>query len=216
LIVTGATADGEFFIVKGVPNSIRGFMNGKPITILRGLAPTYRPTAPDSKTVSAELKRLTDELAALSAKAPSSSVAAKTAAPAPMRASASPAATSARLAEKGAPAPTGTTSPALAPSSAKPQYITAKDVRVYQVTPNDPNLRTVIDNWAKVVGWNFLWDVDRDIPINGGDAKENDFKSAVRRVLASTEFGDLPVKPCFYSNDFIRVVPKTTKCNPNE
>lgn len=216
LIVTGATADGEFFIVKGVPASIRGFMNGKPITIVRGTPPAYRPAPVDPKTVNAELKRLTDELTLLTAKAPTAAAGA----------GANMANTPAVKAEGGAALgvsataakmPSATPAPGMpAAPITKPKHLTAADVTVYTVTPAQHDLRSVIDIWAKIVGWTSVWDIDRDIPINMADSKENDFRSAVRRVLAATEFGDLPAKPCFYSNNVVRVVRKTTKCNPNE
>ena len=219
LIVTGATADGEFFIVKGVPATIRGFMNGKPITIVRGTAPVMRPAA-DPKTMSTELKRLTDELAALSANAPATPAPPPAAGPAPVQVS------TAVVARGAVPTPASapnkiTTAVSLAPGKAsvtgrESKFITAADVVVYQVTPAQQDLRSVIGNWSQLVGWTSVWDIDRDIPINMADAKENDFRSAVRRLLAATELGDLPAKPCFYSNNVIRVVRKTTKCNPNE
>lgn len=218
LIVSGATADGEFFIVKGVPASIRGFMNGKPITIMRGTPPAFRPAPADPKVMDAELKRLTNELALLTSKAR---------APAEPGASASAAAAPAVKADSGILPPAGapaqkpqnvaTANPIVPASEAtKSKHLTAGDVVVYSVTPAQQDLRSVIGIWAKLVGWTSVWDIDRDIPINMADAKENDFRSAVRRVLAATEFGDLPAKPCFYSNNVVRIVRKTTKCNPNE
>ncbi|UTY55864.1 TcpQ domain-containing protein [Massilia sp. erpn] len=204
LVVGGATADGEFFIVKGVPASIRGFMNGKPITIMRGTPPVPRPAAVEPHNVNAELKRLTDELAALSSKA---------AATAP---GAAPAAAPAARAAVPATGAAAARTPLVLPAGTEPKILSASDVVVYQVTPAQHDLRTVIGHWARLVGWTSVWDIERDIPINMADAKENDFRSAVRRLLAATEFGDLPAKPCFYSNNVIRVVRKTTKCNPNE
>lgn len=217
LIVTGATADGEFFIVKGVPASIRGFMNGRPITIVRGTPPALRTAPADPKAVNAELKRLSDELTALTSKAPSlvepgvvgtPKIAPATKPSIGLIPAAAPIEQKVQMA---------TNNPAVAPvAGAKPKYLTASDVVVYSVTPAEQDLRSVIDIWAKIVGWTSVWDIDRDIPINMADSKENDFRSAVRRVLAATEFSDLPAKPCFYSNNVVRVVRKTMKCNPNE
>lgn len=218
LIVTGATADGEFFIVKGVPGSIRGYMNGKPITILRGTPPTFRSAPADPKVLNSELKRLTDELTLLTANAqaqPEAGASSNTAtAPvAKVNATVVPAdGTPGQKVQTAAPS-TAAVPPAAGP---KPRYLTPSDVVTYSVTPAQHDLRSVIDKWAKLVGWTAVWDIDRDIPINMADAKENDFRSAVRRVLAATEFSDLPAKPCFYSNSVVRVVRKTTKCNPNE
>jgi hypothetical protein len=218
LIVSGATADGEFFIVRGVPSSIRGFMNGKPITIVRGTPPALPPVPADPKAVNAELKRLTDELTLLTSKAPA------LAEPRARASTASAPATNANIGSAPTAGPAFQKGPAAAQDTAsvpvavgaKSKLLTAADVMVYSVTPAQHDLRSVIDIWAKIVGWTSVWDIDRDIPINMADSKENDFRSAVRRVLAATEFGDLPAKPCFYSNNVVRVVRKTTKCNPNE
>jgi len=217
LIVSGATADGEFFIVKGVPSSIRGFMNGKPITIVRGTPPAL-PPIPADKTVNADLKRLTDELTLLTSKAPAlaKSRASTSTAPAPgTNADIGAIPTAGPGAQKG-PVPSQGNATLPVAVGMKSKLLTAADVMVYSVTPAQHDLRSVIDIWAKIVGWTSVWDIDRDIPINMADSKENDFRSAVRRVLAATEFGDLPAKPCFYSNNVVRIVRKTTKCNPNE
>jgi hypothetical protein len=218
LIVTGATADGEFFIVKGVPTSIRGFMNGKPITIVRGTAPIYRPVSPDPKTVNAELKRLTEELTSLKAKAPATAEPAASAstAPAPVAKAEVAVAPVANPAAQKVQSVAAAIPPLPPAATTKPKHLTATDVVLYSVTPAQHDLRSVIDIWAKIVGWSAVWDIERDIPISMVDAKENDFRTAVRRVLSATEFGDLPAKPCFYSNNVVRVVRKTTKCNPNE
>jgi len=195
LVVSGATADGDMFIVHGVPGTIRGYLNGKPITIVRGAPPAIKPLPPDAAVVNAKLKKLTDDLEALTAKASPQATNATTVAGS---------VTMARPATAPVPASTVRGKPGI------------NDVTLWTVTPADQNLRQLIDRYAKTVGWTSQWDVDKDILINFSDQKQNDFKSAVRRVLASTEFGDLKVKPCFYSNDVVRVVPRTTKCNPNE
>ncbi len=51
------------------------------------------------------------------------------------------------------------------------------------------------------------------MPIVGSDVFDGDFKAAVRRVLSSTEMTDYIIKPCFYSNNVVRVVKLTTKCD---
>ncbi len=201
LVVTGATADGELYIVKGVPSQIKGFMNGKPITVLRGTAPMPEPKAKpnvqaDPVMVRAELKRLTDELTKLSATS--------SATVAPSAASASAAASAGSMAGQSAHV------------KAPPSRPTVNDQIVWRVSPHDGNLRLLISRWAHEIGWSTIWDVDRDFPIGTTDEKSNDFKSAIRRVLAATEFADIQLKPCFYSNQVLRVVRKTTKCNPTE
>jgi hypothetical protein len=215
LVVTGATADGERYIVDGVPQQIRGFMNGKPITIVRGIPPLPKPAAPDAAAVNAQIKQLTEKLDSLSSKvqpkttqpvqvAVASTGAAGGAARIPASAAAVVATTGFRPGDKVASVP------------AAARFISATEKIKWHVDPRDQNLRLLIDRWTAFVGWTAVWDVDRDIPISTGDEYVGDFKSAVRRVLSSTELSDVQLKPCFYSNSVVRVVRKTAKCNPNE
>ena len=194
LVVTGATADGERYIVNGVPHQIRGFMNGKPITVVRGTPPLPKPTAPDPAAVNAQIKQLTEKLDALTSKV-------KPQAP-PALASASAAANAA--------------GENAIPRARQRREPTINDLYTYKVSPSDQNLRLLIERWSKMVGWTAVWDVERDILIGTAGEKVGDFKTSMRWLLASTEFGDLVVKPCFYSNSVVRVVRKTVKCNPNE
>lgn len=219
LIVTGATADGEFFIVKGVPSSIRGFMNGKPITVVRGLPPQPKPVTPDPAVVNAQIKRLTDKLDALTAQIPAkSALGAKAGTPVSASADVGPAqngaAASARTADAGSAAGAPTADAGAAANA--PRRPTIADVYTYRVTPNDENFRLLVERWSKVVGWTAIWDVDRDILISTSGEKAGDWKTAIRWVLSSSKFGDLAVKPCFYNNSVVRIVRETVKCKPNE
>lgn len=218
LIVTGATADGEFFIVKGVPTQIRGFMNGKPITVVRGVPPAPAPVAPDSSVVNGKIKQLTEKLEALTSQvaADQAKIAATPGADAtsPVVPAVLSVGTAAAMlkATTGGITRQGPASTAAAPTD-RP---TIHDVLTYRAAPEDENLRLLVARWAKSVGWIAVWDVDRDIEIGTAGEKANDFKNAVRWLLSSTEFSDVKVKPCFYSNAVVRVVRKTVKCNPNE
>ena len=219
LVVTGATADGERYIVNGVPHQIRGFMNGKAITVVRGSPPVHQKAIPDTAVVNERIKQLTEKLESLTSKA---TVAASPAMPSqPATLVPSPPTTP----ESGLLVPPSTraqsqeqaTGAAETPAAvAVPRSPTINDVYLYSVSPADQNLRLVIDRWARMVGWSAVWDVDRDITVSSVGQKTNDWKSAVRWVLSSTELGDLVVKPCFYNNSVVRVVRKTVKCNPNE
>ncbi|AQV99474.1 hypothetical protein BJN34_37000 (plasmid) [Cupriavidus necator] len=84
----------------------------------------------------------------------------------------------------------------------------------WTVSPADGNFRQLIETWAPRAGWSAApWELEKDVPIVGNDAIDGDFKSAVRRVLSSTEMTDYIIKPCFYSNNVVRVVKQTTKCD---
>jgi len=73
-----------------------------------------------------------------------------------------------------------------------------------------------IGRWAKTTGWTFqpeYWAVDRDIPVIADASLGTDFKGAVRQLMHSTELTALPLKPCFYTNNVVRIVPINEKCN---
>ncbi|WP_310643192.1 TcpQ domain-containing protein [Limnohabitans sp.] len=98
--------------------------------------------------------------------------------------------------------------PAIEPQGAK-----------FEVSPLDQNFRKVLMKWSKDSGWTFEpehWAVARDIPVSGSDAVISDYKTAVRRLLKSTTLTDLPVQPCFYSNNVLRVIPASELCARSE
>ncbi len=89
--------------------------------------------------------------------------------------------------------------------------------RDWSVSPADGNYRVLIEKWARDAGWATApWEPDQDVQIEGVDAFSGDFKTAVRRVLSATEMTDYSLKPCFYSNNLVRVVKLTTKCDPTK
>lgn len=216
LVVTGATADGERYIVNGVPQQIRGFMNGKPITVVRGTPPTPKPAGPDPAVVNAQIKQLTEKLDALSAKVPTKLTSVQVAGAGSIAStSGSPA-----VAQAGGVGGAGSASAGVAvvlptPASRRAPT-TIEDLLTYRVTPGDENLRLLVERWSKMVGWKAIWDVDKDILIGSQGQMAGDWKTAIRWVLNSSKFGDVAVKPCFYNNSVVRVVRETVKCNPNE
>lgn len=87
---------------------------------------------------------------------------------------------------------------------------------VYRAMPQDVNMRGVLARWARDAGWTFdaeHWALDADIPLAGTAQLGEDFKPAVSRLLETTELGDRPAHPCFYSNRVLRVVPQGQACD---
>ncbi|MCX8566927.1 MAG: Conjugal transfer protein [Glomeribacter sp. 1016415] len=87
---------------------------------------------------------------------------------------------------------------------------------LWQVKRSDENLRQLLTRWAQIENWHLVWDVNQDIPIQAEDQSHSNFKEAVRRVLGSTALTEYQIKPCFYANRVVRVVRKTTVCNPHQ
>lgn len=87
----------------------------------------------------------------------------------------------------------------------------------FRVTAEDIVVRRALTRWAGAAGWTFndaLWAVSRDYPILASANFGSDFKEAVRALLGATKLSDGgPVKPCFYSNSVLRVVPVTERCD---
>jgi len=86
----------------------------------------------------------------------------------------------------------------------------------YVVRLADKTVRQTLARWAQQTGWAFedaYWAVDRDIPVVAASSFTGNFKDAVLGLLATTEVTDLPAKPCFYTNNVVRVVPKAEKCD---
>lgn len=139
------------------------------------------------------------------------------------------------LSERMAPKPDATSVAALAPPSAASTQVVspvtatptvaapvagpalANGQRAWSVSPSDGNYRLLIEKWAREAGWTTApWEPDQDVQIEGADAFTADFKTAIRRVLSATEMTDYSLKPCFYSNNLVRVVKLTTKCDPTK
>ena len=96
------------------------------------------------------------------------------------------------------------------------QQPSSKKIQRWDTSPSDQNMRLLIQKWADSVGWLSKWDVERDIPLAANDNTTGDFKFAVRHLLSTTTLTDFSVKPCFYTNNLVRVVRETTKCDPNQ
>jgi len=190
LVVTGATADGERYIVNGVPSQIKGFMNGKPITVVRGFPPIAKPPVPDATAVNEQIKHLTEKLNTLSSKVQPKE-------PATVVASAaSPAAGSALAA------------PAAAPVAASKVIEKAWDIRL-----TDKTIFGAMKRWSKTAGWQLMWDTEgNDFPVIAEATYNGEFDVAVAGVMGSLQRSQFPLRACLYDNRAVRVIHKSKRC----
>lgn len=94
----------------------------------------------------------------------------------------------------------------------------AQPAPVYTVELSDGNLRLALVRWARRAGWTFApehWAVDVDIPLTASASFDADFKNSVQALIGSTELADRPLRPCFYSNQVLRIVPYAQPCERN-
>jgi len=102
------------------------------------------------------------------------------------------------------------------PAAGGGQAVRERHAQGYDATPTDRNMRQALRRWAAAAGWTFEaehWTVDVDIPLAGSAALGNDFKAAVRGLLAATELSAHPLQPCFYSNRVLRVIRYAESCD---
>lgn len=98
-------------------------------------------------------------------------------------------------------------------------HTTSRRSPQFDVQRNDRNLRRVLVRWAAQAGWTFEpehWVLEADIPVSAEARLGRDFRSAVRRLMAATEMGDMPAQPCFYANKVLRVVSYAQACDPRQ
>lgn len=121
----------------------------------------------------------------------------------------------------GEPAPaTGDAGPSPTPpeaieSAPAPDPIVPKPV--WHIQPEDGTVRQAIARWAAKSGWTFgpdQWELDFDLPIQAPAQFEADsFKEATQALSEAIAMTESPVRPCFYANRVLRVIPFTRSCN---
>ena len=100
------------------------------------------------------------------------------------------------------------------PTAANP--VATSQIPVWFVSSKDKTIRQALKSWSNTASWTFEpehWAVPVDIPITAGAPFSGDFKTAVRQLISTTELGDTPLQPCFYTNRVVRVVPINQVCD---
>lgn len=86
----------------------------------------------------------------------------------------------------------------------------------FAVSRDDRTIRETLARWSKSVSWvnePEHWTVPYDLPVLSAADLGPDFKGAVRSLLSSTDLTNMPLQPCFYSNQVLRIVPKAELCD---
>lgn len=94
------------------------------------------------------------------------------------------------------------------PTTAAPAF----DVRM-----SDGSIRQALGRWAEQANWFFddaHWSLPVDFPVTAPASFGPDFETAVRGLLESTRVSGQAVKPCFYANHVLRVIPAAQSCDP--
>lgn len=87
----------------------------------------------------------------------------------------------------------------------------------FDVRLSDGTIRQALRRWSKQANWFFddaHWSLTVDFPVTAPAMFSADFESAVQSLLASTRVAGQSVKPCFYANHVLRVIPTAQSCDP--
>ncbi|MDQ2148113.1 toxin co-regulated pilus biosynthesis Q family protein [Alcaligenaceae bacterium C4P045] len=88
---------------------------------------------------------------------------------------------------------------------------------IWHIQPEDGTVRQAIARWASRAGWTFgpdQWESNFDLPIQAPAQFDADsFQEATQALSKAIAMTESPVRPCFYANRVLRVVPITRSCN---
>ncbi|WP_082886872.1 TcpQ domain-containing protein [Achromobacter ruhlandii] len=209
------------------PDSGRILINhADPRTVLPGKSPTALASADIPPIpVPESPPKLESPAPAASAPLPAATEAtpgASTSASAPTPVAASEAAAQAADApaslQVGTPATGAVVTVEVAPTEpvAEPQVVEPPK-QVWRVSPQDGTVRQALVRWAADASWTFgpdQWELHFDIPIQAPAEFEADsFQEATQALSQAVAMSESPIRPCFYGNHVLRVLPFTRSCN---
>lgn len=86
---------------------------------------------------------------------------------------------------------------------------------VWRVDVSDGNVRHALARWAMNAEWIDLWELDIDIPLTASAtiATTPNFREAVQSLADAVALSEAPFRPCFYSNNVVRIVPYNAMCD---
>lgn len=98
---------------------------------------------------------------------------------------------------------------------ADPEPVILKEI--WKISPDDRTVRQALARWAGKAGWTFgpdQWEVNFDLPIQApAEFEAASFQEATQALSQAVAMTESPIRPCFYGNRVLRVVPFTRSCN---
>ncbi|MFF7060556.1 TcpQ domain-containing protein [Achromobacter spanius] len=115
-----------------------------------------------------------------------------------------------------APGPVITVEVASTEPVAEPE-IMAPPKQIWRISPQDGTVRQALVRWASDANWTFgpdQWELNFDLPIQAPAEFEADsFQEATQALSQAVAMSESPIRPCFYGNRVLRMVPFTRSCN---
>ncbi|MNW98872.1 Toxin co-regulated pilus biosynthesis protein Q [compost metagenome] len=89
--------------------------------------------------------------------------------------------------------------------------------QIWRVSPQDGTVRQALVRWAADANWTFgpdQWELNFDIPIQApAEFEVASFREATQALSQAVAMSESPIRPCFYGNRVLRMVPFTRSCN---
>lgn len=80
------------------------------------------------------------------------------------------------------------------------------------VTREDSTVRGVLERWSKHAGWQLVWEINVDYPVEAEASITSQFETAVETLTKSLQGADVPPKAIIYrGNRVLRVVARGTE-----
>lgn len=84
--------------------------------------------------------------------------------------------------------------------------------QTWEISPSDRTLNTTLARWSVNAGWQLVWDMEVDYPIETRALLQGTFQEAVATVAQSLAGASVPVQATFYEgNRVLRIIAKGGK-----
>jgi len=89
--------------------------------------------------------------------------------------------------------------------------VVSKPVQTWSVTVADRSVRSLLERWAKVGGYQVLWEIPVDLELNANATMTGSFEDALTSVLASLKNSEYPIEAIIYDNNVVRMVKRSPR-----
>lgn len=101
--------------------------------------------------------------------------------------------------------------------AAVPQPIPVTVKEIWRIEPEDRTVRQALTRWAAQANWTFgpdQWELNFDLPIQApAEFQAESFQEATQALSQAIAMTESPVRPCFYANRVLRMVPFARSCS---
>jgi hypothetical protein len=94
----------------------------------------------------------------------------------------------------------------------KTETKTADPARTWEIATDDRTLNANLARWSASAGWQLIWELEVDYPIETRAVVQGTFEEAVAAVAESLAGASVPIQATFYAgNKVLRIVAKGSK-----